>query len=912
MKNYLKSVSIVLVLLSVFLLFAACGKKQAEGLQFTLNEDGASYTVALNTNITENSHSGPAKYDDPNIVIPASYNDLPVTAISLSGFSNTGITSVTIPDTIKTIGRRAFHGCEQLQTVTFEAGSQLQTIDDEAFDGCTALTEITLPHSVTAIGSLAFQSCTSLTTFTWPDGVAVLGDQLKNCYNLKSILFTENSTLHTIEAEAFYRYEGFNLENIEFPKSLTTIGASAFANSKLQSVTFPNDSALINIGEGAFSDCDSLTSIAFGENSALQTIGKNAFSHCDSLIKFRVPKTVRTIEENAFISCENLRILTFEEESALTTIEAGAFRETRLLVLALPEGLTTLDSTAIDRRFLVSITIPSTLTAIDGLFYKSSDGAMDIPSTVIEIINHSAHTIDASNLSINRGSLFHLTTGDSQIEIVDDYLFYTNEGVNYLLGYIGADRQLTTPNSYNGESYEIIEDAFSKDKWIESLTISDGVTKIGGGAFYSCNNLTYLFIPETAECYTGSQFFDFDNEKLTIYVDSLSQTEEWIGKDGAFQLKVREMTPSEGLEYLLSDDGTFYIVTGIGTCTDSKVVIPDTYQNLPVTAVAKEAFINNLDITRCYLSSNTTYIGAGAFAGCENLVKLNVPDTLAYVGNNAVNGCSRLKYNTYDNAYYLGNETNPYVALVKGTDTQNTSCQVHEQTKVLFPNAFFYHGLTSLSLPEGLVYIGENAIMCSNLTKISIPNSVQWIASNNFTLATGLTLTAYDNGYYLGNEQNPYVVFYKAKNTSITSCTIHPDTVVIYHSAFANCRNLTSIEIPDKVLYIERAFYNCTSLQSVSFGANSQLFYLGASTFNGCTVLKNVTLPQSVSFIGTMAFANCTSLNSIVLPAGVQYVELSAFNGSPATINVCVAQQPSLWNEDWNANGGTVVWNYKP
>ena len=818
MKAALKIVSTVLVLLSVLLLFAACGKKkQAEGLQFTLNEDGASYTVALNT-----SHSGPAKYDDPNIVIPASYNDLPVTAISHSGFSNTGITSVTIPNTVKTIGRRAFHGCEQLQTVTFEEGSQLQTIGEEAFAECTALAEITLPRSVASLG------------------------------------------------------------------------------------------------EGAFADCNNLKSVVWEENRALKTIGKRAFQSC-GFTKIEIPKNVEVIEEEAFYNCGSLRSLTFAEGSALTTIESRAFTSTQLKVVALPEGLTTLAPSAFGWGKVVSITIPSTLTSLDGLLTRS-DGQKVSFDCLIEIVNHSSHTINVSGNYREYDDIndcFHITTEESQMKTVDDYLFYTQDDVNYLVGYIGADRQLVTPNSYNGESYKILSRVFSGDASIESVHISDGVSAIGTHAFDNCENLTYLYIPETVEAYgTGrnSRFFYKENENLTVCVDSLSQIEKWDSYEGdKYQVKLYEPTPSEGLEYLLSDDGTYYIVTGIGSCTDSKVVIPDTYQNLPVTAVAKEAFINNLDITRCYLSSNTTYLGTGAFSGCGNLVKLYVPDTLAYVGNNAVNGCSRLQYNTYDNAYYLGNGTNPYVALVKGTDTQNTSCQIHEQTKVLFPNAFFYHSLTSLTLPEGLVYIGENAIMCSKLTKISIPNSVQWIASNNFTLASDLTLTAYDNGYYLGNEQNPYVVFYKAKNTSITSCTIHPDTVVIYHSAFANCANLTSLEIPDKVLYIERAFYKCTSLQSVTFGANSRLFYLGASTFNGCTALKNVTLPKNISFIGTMAFANCTSLESIVIPAGVQYVELSAFNGAKQIkINICIAEQPDLWDKDWNSNGGTVTWNYKP
>ncbi len=123
-----------------------------EGLEYTLSEDGTYYIVAIGT------------ATDTDIVIPSEYEGLPVKEISLQAFIDCyNITSVTIPESVTTIGAYAFANCKKLTSVTLP--SSLTTIKAAAFSDCTKLTSITIPSSVTTMGAQAFDGCTSLTIY---------------------------------------------------------------------------------------------------------------------------------------------------------------------------------------------------------------------------------------------------------------------------------------------------------------------------------------------------------------------------------------------------------------------------------------------------------------------------------------------------------------------------------------------------------------------------------------------------------------------------------------------------------------------------------------------------------------------------------------------------------------------------
>jgi uncharacterized repeat protein (TIGR02543 family) len=165
--------------------------------------------------------------------------------------------SITIPNSVTTIGDYAFSGCTGLTSATFESGSQLTSIENFAFQNCTGLTSITIPNSVTSIGSYAFYYCTGLTSITIPAGVTSINSSaFSGCTGLTSVIFESNSQLTSIGGFAFYDCTG--LTSITIPNSVTSIGDYAFQNcTGLTSITIPD--SVTSIGDYAFNGCTGLT-----------------------------------------------------------------------------------------------------------------------------------------------------------------------------------------------------------------------------------------------------------------------------------------------------------------------------------------------------------------------------------------------------------------------------------------------------------------------------------------------------------------------------------------------------------------------------------------------------------------------------------------------------------------------------
>ena len=298
------------------------------GFTFEANTDNTAYTV---TGYTVNGEKDPTSV---SLTIPATYKDIPVTAIGAQAFQYcTELTSIEIPDSVTSIGASAFEYCTSLTSVTIHEG--VESIGASAFIGC-GLTSVTIPKSVTSIGEGAFAECTALTSVTIHEGVTSIGNYaFFYCSNLTSVTIHEGVT--SIGDSAFS--ECAALTSIEIPESVKSIGASAFSGCKaLTSVTIHE--GVESIGDNAFHGCTSLTSVTIP--ASVTSIGTQAFYGCTSLTSVTIPESVTSIGNGAFAECTALTTINYAgTEAEWATLSANASVPTGVTVICSDATITT-------------------------------------------------------------------------------------------------------------------------------------------------------------------------------------------------------------------------------------------------------------------------------------------------------------------------------------------------------------------------------------------------------------------------------------------------------------------------------------------------------------------------------------------------------------------------------------------
>lgn len=229
-----------------------------------------------------------------DIVIPEEINGRAVSAIDENTMSGDGrITSLTVPASISSIGSGAFNGCQKLEKVNLSGGAQIL---NNSFCDCTALTDISFPYGISEIND-SFKNCTSLKSVKFSRSVSKLGDgSFNGCSSVEKI---EWSTGLSYLGDVF---DGCKmLTTIHIPKGIVIIDG-AFDNCTFAEILeLPNSLIYINSG---FNGCTSLRDINIPEG--LVYIGK-AFNGCNSLKNMKIPADTQ-VDENAFADCPNVSI----------------------------------------------------------------------------------------------------------------------------------------------------------------------------------------------------------------------------------------------------------------------------------------------------------------------------------------------------------------------------------------------------------------------------------------------------------------------------------------------------------------------------------------------------------------------------------------------------------------------------
>ena len=439
--------------------------------RLSITVDNAKYTSEYVPMVAKNMIAQPNNEiwytsTDGQIVTPYDNSVFGNNVISNTYKNSKGV--IKFDNTITKIGYAAFEHCNNLTSITIP--DSVTSIGDYTFSECSSLASITIPESVTTIGEGAFQYCSELTNLTIPNSVTTIGDcALQGCSSLTSINLPDNLT--TIGTGLFDSCS--NLKSITIPDSVTEIGSSAFSGcSSLTDITIP-DSVTV-IGPSAFSWCDSLTSVTIP--NSVTTIGGGTFWGCSSLTNITIPGSVTKIGDYAFEGCSNLQSVYCKPITPPATIAQ----------IHLP-GWDAFDNISTSAKIYVPY------TSINA--YKTAAGWKEYADKII------GYNFEINSVvpEMTTNEIWYTSTDGQIVTPYDSNVFGANIVSNTYENSKGVIR-------FDGDVTEIGDGAFYECNKLKTITIPDSVVEIGNYTFYSCSNLQNIHLPQNVTSIGVSAF----------------------------------------------------------------------------------------------------------------------------------------------------------------------------------------------------------------------------------------------------------------------------------------------------------------------------------------------------------------------------------------------------------------------
>ena len=810
-----------------------CGKiDNIEYLQFTLSEDGSYYILSGNT-------FPEYEYAMRSLIIPSTYQDLPVKEIAPSALSHCNeIASVVIPDSITSIGSYAFAYCQLIKTITI--GKGVESIGERAFHCGRRIEWITVseenPSFKSVDGSLytkdgttliKYNSASKKTVFHIPDGVTTFSDYaLDECSYLEELYFPDS-----VKCIPYYTVSDCqNLKYISISAGTTEIESKAFVYlTSLVDISVATDNPAYQSIDGNLytKDGSILMKYAGGkENTAffipdsVVTIQASAFAYSSALEKVIIPDSVTSIESNAFYFCEKLTDI--QISANLTHITSTSFAYTGYYndESNWEEEVLYLD------KYLLSAkqSISGAYTVKEGTFLLADD-AFNACKELKEI------TINATLV----GKTAVLGCDKLQKVILND--------------------NVTT----------IGDSAFFNSDNLLSVTLGANVTSIGDHAFADCFKLV--------EIYNKSPLVlkkNYENGHLGKYAKAIYQTE--------YSSKI---SIDENGYALYIDGDEVRLIGYLGEETD--LVIPDA-----VTHINDNAFYNKgmENLTSIILNNGLISIGERAFYNCKDLTKIVIPASVTSIASEAFLRCTSLsKIMLGDKITNIGSQAFKATAYYNDKDNwDNHALYIDNYLIVADEN------LTgSYTIKDGTTCIARSAFNpCKNVTNIVIPNSVTTICDFAFDSCRGLlsvtvgeNVTSIGEGAFNGCYRLAEVYNKSALNLKVEAKAIYTQPYeskisqdlngFIYYidgdsiSLISYLGNATDITIPEHVTIIDEFAFYYTDVEKIVVGNN--VTKIESNAFCALHNLTHLEIGNGVEYIKS-ALSLCDNLTYLSIGTG--------------------------------------------